>query len=138
MDDARLALVRDWLTRASHDLSAARALSALDTPLLDTAIYHCQQAAEKTMKGWLQFRDDPFTKTHDIGVLVSQAAKLNEEFNQLTKAAAVLTPYVSAFRYPGGSDEAMPSREEFDEALQHAQTLYDFVLRLVPHEAKPD
>ena len=38
MDDARLALVRDWLTRASHDLSAARALSALDTPLLDTAI----------------------------------------------------------------------------------------------------
>jgi len=35
MDDARLELVRDWLTRASHDLATARALSALDEPLLD-------------------------------------------------------------------------------------------------------
>ena len=54
MDEARLELVRDWLTRASHDLGAARALSAMEHPLLDAAIYHCQQAAEKTVKGWLQ------------------------------------------------------------------------------------
>ena len=54
-----------------------------------------------------------------------------------TKPAAVLTPYVSAFRYPGGADEAMPSPEEFDEALQHAQTIYDFVLNLLPAEARP-
>ena len=137
MDEAKLELVRDWLTRASHDLGAARALSALEQPLLDAAIYHCQQAAEKTVKGWLQLQDDPFSKTHDIEDLVNQAAKLNEDFRQFVNAAAVLTPYVSAFRYPGGLDEPMPSREEFDEALQHAQTIYDFVLGLVPPEAKP-
>jgi len=30
-----------------------------------------------------------------------------------------------------------PSREEFDEALQHAQAIYDFVLSLLPAEARP-
>jgi len=62
---------------------------------------------------------------------------LDEDFEQFVKAAAVLTPYFSAFRYPGGSGEPMPSRDEFAEALQHAQAIYDFVLRLVPQEARP-
>ena len=31
----------------------------------------------------------------------------------------------------------MPSREEFDEALQHAQAICDFVLNLLPAEARP-
>jgi HEPN domain-containing protein len=137
MDEAITELVRDWLTRASHDLQAARILATADNPLLDAAIYHCQQAAEKALKAWLQSKDDPFPKTHDIEELVEQAAKLNPDFQQLAKPAAVLTPYVSAFRYPGGADEPMPSREEFDEALQHAQASYDFVLNLLPAEARP-
>ena len=85
----------------------------------------------------LQSKDDPFPKTHDIEDLVEQAAKLNPGFQQLAQPAAVLTPYVSAFRYPGGADEPMPTREEFDEALQHAQAIYDFVLNLLPAEERP-
>ena len=137
MDESTLELVRDWLTRANHDLRSARALAALEEPLLDTAIYHCQQAAEKSVKAWLQSKDDPFPKTHDLEVLVEQAAGINPDFGRFAKAASVLTPYVSAFRYPGGADEPMPSREEFDEALQHAQAIYDFVLNLLPAEARP-
>jgi hypothetical protein len=56
---------------------------------------------------------------------------------QRIAAAKKITPYVSAFRYPGGADQPMPSREEFDEALQHAQAIYDFVLNLLPAEARP-
>lgn len=33
--------------------------------------------------------------------------------------------------------ETYPTREEFDEALQHAQAIYDFVLNLLPVEARP-
>jgi HEPN domain-containing protein len=68
MDEAATELVRDWLTRASHDLQAARVLATADPPLLDAAIYHCQQAAEKAVKAWLQSKDDPLRKTHDIEV----------------------------------------------------------------------
>lgn len=137
MDESATELVRDWLTRANHDLRAARILATPEIPLLDAAIYHCQQAAEKAVKAWLQSKDDPFPKTHDIEELVEQAAKLIPDFQQLARPAAVLTPYVSAFRYPGGADEPMPSREEFDEALQHARAIYDFVLNLLPAEAHP-
>ena len=42
MDESTRELVRDWLTRASHELRSARALASLDDPLLDTAI--CRSA----------------------------------------------------------------------------------------------
>ena len=137
MDEAAQELVRDWLTRADHDLRSARALSSLADPLLDTAIYHCQQAAEKSIKGWLQGRDMPFPKTHDIGDLAKRASEFDAAFTELEKAADVLTPYASAFRYPAGMYESMPTREEFDEALAHAQTIYDFVLSRLPQNARP-
>ncbi len=130
-------LVRDWLTRACHDLQAAQILAASADPLLDTAIYHCQQAGEEAVKAWLQAQDNPFPKTHDIEDLVKQASNLNPDFEILEKPAAILTPYASAFRYPGGAEEPMPSREEFDEALVHARSIYDFVLTLLPDEARP-
>jgi len=89
MDDSLLELVRDWLTRANHDLRSARALAALEEPLLDTAIYHCQQTAEKSVKAWLQSKDDPFPKTHDLEALVKQAESINPDFRRFAKAASV-------------------------------------------------
>ena len=137
MDESTKELVRDWLTRAHHDLRSARALAALEDPLLDTAIYHCQQTAEKSIKAWLQSKDEPFPKTHDIEDLVELASVIKPDFGSLAKAASVLTPYASAFRYPGGFEEPMPTREEFDEALQYAQAIYDFVLSVLPADARP-
>ena len=57
MNEAKRQLVQSWLTKAQHDLASARVLAASAEPLLDTAIYHCQQAAEKAVKGFLAFRD---------------------------------------------------------------------------------
>ncbi len=137
MDEADLELVRDWLTRAHQDLRASLILAAAEDAPLDVAIYHCQQAGEKAVKAYLQWRDEPFAKTHNLRALVIQAAALDKGFEAVERPAEILTPYVSAFRYPGGSYESMPSREEFDEALQHAQAIYDFVLNLLPAEARP-
>ena len=133
--EARARESREWLAKAEEDLASARVL--IGSGHIANALFFCQQAAEKAVKAWLQSKDDPFPKTHDIEDLVEQAAKLNPDFQQLAKPAAVLTPYVSAFRYPGGADEPMPTREEFDEALQHAQAIYDFVLNLLPADARP-
>lgn len=137
MDDSTKELAREWLMRAMHDLQAAKILAGASGGPLDAAIYHCQQAAEKAVKAWLQSKDARFAKTHDIEDLLEQAAKLDAGFRQFEVAATVLTPYVSAFRYPAGGDEFMPSREEFNEALLHAQSICDFVLTLLPVEAPP-
>ncbi len=74
MDKALAQLTCEWLTKALHDLQTARiTANATDGPL-DTAIYHCQPAAEKAVKGWLTANNVPFEKTHDLRRLIRQAA----------------------------------------------------------------
>ena len=138
MDDTMCELLRSWLTKAASDLRTARILdTAADGPL-DTAIYHCQQAAEKAVKAFLIFHAVTPEKTHDVRKLAVQASGFEPRFNEHIEIAAALTPYAWEFCYPGDLAETYPAREEFDEALQHAQTIYDFVLNLIPTEARPD
>ena len=136
MDEALVLLTREWLTKAAHDLEAARIVGATPDGPLDAAIFHCQQTAEKALKGWLTAREISFERTHDIRRLVRQAQGLSPEFARFEGAADILTPYATAFRYPGVTQDPMPSREEFDAALQHAQSIYDFVLDLLPVQAR--
>jgi HEPN domain-containing protein len=132
MDEAKRELVQNWLTKAQHDLAAARKLSTEPDPYLDTAIYHCQQAAEKAVKGFLVFHDQDFEKTHNIRFLVTLAIRFESEFSSWLDSAKRLTPYSGMFRYPG--ERLEPDRPEFDQALQEAQGLYDFVISLLPPE----
>ena len=135
MDDAKRQLVQRWLLKAKHDLATARKLSSDPDPYLDTAIFHCQQAAEKSVKGFLVFHDRRFEKTHDIAILLTSAIALDRRFSSWLDAGAQLTPYAGEFRYPSEIPE--PEKEEFKEALKAAEGLYEFVLSLLPKEAHP-
>jgi len=133
--NAKLELVRNWLIKARRDLAAARKLATDPDPYLDVAVYHCQQAAEKTVKGFLVFHDQPFEKTHDVEVLVSLAQRYDARFSTWIEAAVRLTPYSTEFRYPSGLLE--PTPDEFEQALEAANGLYAFVLPLLPPEVHP-
>lgn len=137
MDDTRKELLRSWLTKAASDLRSARVLGSADDAPLDTAIYHCQQTAEKAVKAFLFSKDISPEKTHDIRKLTLEAAVHEPRFNEVMDMAVALTPYAWEFRYPDDLAETYPTREEFDEALQHAQGIYDFVLNLLPADARP-
>jgi HEPN domain-containing protein len=63
-------------------------------------IYHCQQAAEKALKGFLVVLGKPFEKLHDLGKIIEQAARINAGFRQYADAADALTPNSVAYRYP--------------------------------------
>lgn len=58
-----------WLGKAASDLKSARMLSA-DDDTADNALYHTQQCAEKAIKGYLVFRNQPVLKTHDLEILI--------------------------------------------------------------------
>jgi HEPN domain-containing protein len=136
MDDLPLPDAQAWLTKAWHDLETARLVANAPAPFLDVAIYHCQQAAEKTMKGFLVHHGRVVVRTHDIEVLVDIAAEIEPAMHQLADAADVLTPYASRFRYPNAAFALEPMRDEFDEALCHAQAIYDFVLQRLPEAVR--
>ena len=135
MNEAKRQLVQSWLTKAQHDLASARVLAASSPPLLDTAIYHCQQAAEKAVKGFLVFHDQEFERVHDIEVLIQAAVPYKAGFSAWVDVGRLLTPYARIFRYPGDITE--PSGEQFNQAMSAAEGLYNFVLSLLPEDVQP-
>jgi len=134
MVDPKVHEIRQWLVRADHDLRSARLLFIADPPLLDTAVYHCQQTAEKAFKAYLTFRDTPFQKVHVLSVLVEQCMRSDPTFEELMDVADLLTPYAVAFRYPG--DVLEPAREDAQEALDGAGEVLEFVLDRLPVKTK--
>ena len=107
-----------------------------DPPLYDTSVYHCQQAAEKTLKAFLTWRDKPFKKVHDLVMLTSECKHLDHAFTSLEEAAEILTPYGTAFRYPGSVLEPEPG--ESKEAVDLASQILGFVKCRLPAECHPD
>lgn len=134
-DEAKRKLVQNWLIKAQRDLNSAKKLSGQPDQFLDTAIYHCQQAAEKAIKGFLVFHDQRFEKTHDLEILINLARPFEERFSSWYDAGECLTPYSAAFRYPG--DILEPDPDEFRQALEAAEGIYQFVLSILPEEVHP-
>ena len=110
-----------WVAKAELDLRAAKLDLSVDPPLLADAAFHCQQAAEKSLKGILALHDRPFRKTHDIGELAGVAIQVEDAIAQSALAARQLTKYSWAFRYPGDVDE--PPAADVDDALARATAL---------------
>lgn len=103
--------------------------------MLDTAIYHCQQSAEKAVKGFLVYRDVRVRKTHDIVELSVEATKLTPNYTVLDDGAKRLSEYAVEFRYPGRQLE--PTQAEFEQAYQDAAQFLSITLSLIPAEAHP-
>jgi HEPN domain-containing protein len=116
--------------KARRDLLSAKKLARGKEPYLDTAIYHCQQLAEKVVKGWLVYHDVSFEKTHDLRLLVTLAAEVEPKFTAWHDAAERITPYATAYRYPGEVLE--PTEDEFQKAFKAARDFYEFVCSLLP------
>ncbi len=134
MDKAKADYVRQWLHKAQVDLESARRLAGPADSFLDTAFFHCQQAAEKAVKGYLACQDHPLVKTHDVEELVELAESYEPRFTAWRQAAAALTPYATAFRYPPKLTES--DEEQYRQAEQAAAGIFAFVCSLLPEEAR--
>ena len=70
-------LVKEWLTYAKMDYDTAVHLHENMVPEpLEIVCYHCQQFAEKILKALLLEANLPLSKTHDLGILVSQLGNI--------------------------------------------------------------
>ncbi len=140
MTDPKDESVKEWLTAAWEDIQTAKVLGRGRRAILRTAVFHCQQAAEKAVKGFLTIHDCRFSKTHDIKALVVLAVSFEKEFESKKKAAARLTPYVAKCRYPGPEPGhfPMPTTEQFQRVLKDAEEIYSFVLTCLPEEVHPE
>ncbi|MBF0306063.1 MAG: HEPN domain-containing protein [Alphaproteobacteria bacterium] len=110
--------VERWIAHAQIDHRAAAVCLAADPPLLDVAAFHCQQAAEKLLKGFLVSAGRIVRKTHDLAELGASVATAYPAVTDLIENIDVWTVWNIAYRYPSEDfSEAVPSPEELTEAL---------------------
>ena len=65
-EEAKAADARAWLSKAQTDIRSAEHAMEAPTPFLEDTAFHCQQAAEKSLKAFLTWHDAPFRKTHSL------------------------------------------------------------------------
>ncbi len=124
-------LTRAWQRKAASDLAAAGACLKAGCGL-DAACFHCQQAAEKSLKAFLISRDEDYPHTHDLGRLIALCAKIEPKFNSLETTAKRLNPYAVDFRY---EPDFWPDAKLVTDLLGEARTIVDFSAKI--SETKP-
>ena len=120
---------------ASLDLRAGLADVTVDASLAGDALFHAQQAAEKSLKGFLFWHDIPFRKTHDLRELLDACVQIDASIADHAAAVEEMTPFAWTFRYPVGQD--LPEPAEAREALRIARALHDAILARLPAEVRP-
>ncbi len=130
-----LELVKLWLERATVDLCAAEVDVSHGASLAEDACFHCQQAVEKALKGFLVYRDVEFEWSHNIEYLLILCVDQDHSFNQWRSSAGALTEFAVRFRYP--EPGPAPSLEQARGYLDVARRVYDFVLQRLPKETHP-
>ena len=97
--------VAEWLDRARKDFEAARVLMA-QGGLWDEVCFHCQQAAEKSLKAALVRRYVHPSHTHNLEELLEDLRAAAEPAPGLDTDCALLAPYAITVRYgPFKADE---------------------------------
>jgi HEPN domain-containing protein len=120
---------------AVEDLRLAEVANTTDPPLLAGVLYHCQQAFEKALKGYLAWRSQPNRRTHDLVELVHACEQLDASFATLDDVADLVSPYGTAFRYPPIA--VGPTDLDAVEALDAARDVMSFVLARLPVAVHP-
>ena len=88
-----------WLEKALSDLQSARILLTWSGDPMAVA-FHCQQAIEKALKGYLLFRPGRHFDGHNLTFLCRQAVECDDSFIQFLSATAELNNYYIETRYP--------------------------------------
>ena len=123
--DAAWTEAASWFAKAEQDIRTAR-LCLLDSgDLIGVAAYHCQQAAEKLVKGLLVGAGATFRKTHELDELVAAALPHYPDLASLLDPLRPLSFWCWAFRYPSLDplDAVPPTTSEIWEVISDLEKL---------------
>lgn len=122
------------MNQAERDLDDAK--FNLSGGRCNVACFLAQKADEKALKAHLLSKDFDDVCGHSITELCDDAVRLDDRFRELRKTDTLLDKYRIPTRYPDALPGGIPS-EVFDEndaqkAIESANTVINFVMRLLP------
>ena len=119
----------EWLLKARHDLMTAKVIFEANSELWDTAVYHTQQSAEKSLKAISAFHKEPINKTHNVRLLLEDCVDRYPQLMELTQPVFYVAPFDTMFRYP--SMELSPDKSTITKAIESAEIIYSTVQSLL-------
>lgn len=118
------ALSGEWLEYARTDLRTAEFLKNMEPVPHAVICFHCQQTAEKAMKGFLILHGQEPPRIHDLEILCNLCNKIQAGFLQYETACVELTQYAVVARYP---NLMQINPENTQVALKSAASILAFV-----------
>jgi HEPN domain-containing protein len=122
----KIDIVKQWIEKADHDLGTAQVTYLYLPKYHDTIAFHCQQAAEKYLKGFLLFLDISFSRQHSLNYLLGLLSQKIEIPDELFDNASELEDFAVDIRYPDTSVEL--SDDEIQQAFKIAKLIRAFVI----------
>ena len=120
----------DWRLLAERDLAAADFLAANMHPVLTEIVaFHCQQAAEKYLKGALVILGDEPPYIHNVDKLCIMAEKHRPAFASILSLCTIITQFSVQPRYDLGLSL---SEDDMNIVLAHTKTIREFLQKEFP------
>ena len=111
----------EWFGHGDKDLRTAKILIE-HHGFSDNVAFFLQQASEKYLKGYLLSKGWKLQKTHDLEVLISEAAKYDKTFKDFLDFAQIISALYVESRYPLGPPKEY-SQKEISDWLQHTEKI---------------
>lgn len=96
----------------------------------DIVAFHCQQAIEKSLKGYLLKQTRQIVEGHSLIYLCKESIKYNIEFKKWLKDCAFVNQYYIETRYPADVPLVV-SDDEVNECISIAEGIQKMVTELV-------
>lgn len=117
-------IYEEWLEFAKRDLDSAKFLIDMYPKPIEIICYHCEQSAEKNLKGYLIKHGNRIEKTHDLVLLNNKCKRIDDSFDIIEDECIELVPYGVQVRYPYQLDV---TEGDMINAIESAEKIEKFI-----------
>lgn len=118
-----------WINHAEKDLQAMRLDMSADPPLLDDALFHCEQVIEKSLVALLVAAEKPIERTHDLEKLADSCLEIEPGVSELRPKLGRYAVYADLFRDPVEAPPATP--HEAGAGALAAMEIFEMTLKRI-------
>lgn len=119
----------DWFNMALKDLKSAEILHEHDA---DSGIvcFHCQQAIEKYLKGYLIYKTGLLQDGHNLVKLCRKATSYSQVFKNYLKDCAFINTFYIETRYPA-EESMIVLKEDAEESIKITKSMISDIDALI-------
>ena len=115
---------KEWFQFAERDLESAKFLVNMYPKPIEIICYHCEQSAEKYLKGYIIFIGNILEKTHDLVLLNNKCKITDKSFEYIEDNCIELVPYGVQARYPY---QLEVTEDDMKKAIDSAEKVQKFI-----------